>query len=62
MLLWLIRQLALELGDGGVGVGQPLLDRQPCLVRRQRLSRLAGLTSEDADVVVAIRQVASETR
>ena len=33
----------LELGDGGVGVGQPLLDRPRRLVRRQRLARLAGL-------------------
>ena len=59
MLLWL-RQVALELGDGGVGVGQLLLDRPRRLVRRQRLGRLAGLAQQDADVVVATRQVALE--
>ena len=40
-----VGQVGLELGDGGVGVGQPLLDRQRLLVRRQRLGRLAGRRS-----------------
>ena len=55
-----VRQVALELGDGGVGVGQLLLDRQRRLVRLQRLGRLAGAAQQDADVVVAVRQVALE--
>ena len=38
-------QVVLELGDGGVGVGQLLPDRQRLLVRPQRLGRLAGRAS-----------------
>ena len=45
MLLWLYRQVAPEFGDGGVVVGQLLLDRQRPAVRLQRLGRLAGLRS-----------------
>ena len=60
MLLWLLARSTLELGDGGVGLGQPLPDRPRRLVRRQRLCRLAGLAQQVADVVVARRQVALE--
>ena len=55
-----VRQAASEFGDGGVVVGQLLLDRQRPPVRLQRLDRLAGLRLQIADVVVADRQAASE--
>ncbi len=48
MSLWVDPQFALELDDGGVGVGQPLPDRPRRLVRRQRLFRLAGCFSTTA--------------
>src|SRR5262249_59407436 len=44
-----LRQVALEPGEGGVGVGQPLPDRPRRLERRQRLAWLAGLPQQDAD-------------
>ena len=47
MLLWLSRQLALELGVGGVGVGQLLPDRQCFPVGDQR--RLACRRSRRSD-------------
>jgi len=50
----------LELGDGGVNVGQLPLDRQRRLVGRQRLGRPARGIQQGADVVVADRQVPLE--
>ena len=56
MLLWLAARSLLELREGGVGLGQLLLDRQRRLIRLQRLARLAGVAQQDADVIVAGRQ------
>ena len=47
------RQVAAEFGDGGVVVGQLLLDRQRLAVLGLRLRRLARLRQQDAEVVVA---------
>ena len=61
MLLWSAGQVALELGDGGVGVGQPL--RGSPAPPRYAASASAGLPvslSSSAEVVVAARQVALE--
>ena len=59
-LLWLVRQDGAEVGDGGVVVGQLLLDRQRRAVLGLRLRRLARRRQQDAEVVVAGRQVAAE--
>ena len=52
-LWWLIRQVAAEFGDGGVVVGQLLVDRQRLAVLGLRFRRLARLRQQDAEVVVA---------
>ena len=51
-----VRQTAAEFGDGGVVVGQLLLDRQRLAVLGLRLCRLARGHQQDAEVVVAVRQ------
>ena len=55
-----VRQGDAELSDGGVVVGQSLLDRQRLPVLGLRLRRLAGLRQEDAEADVAHRQVATK--
>ena len=49
-----VRQAAAEFGDGGVLVGQLLLDRQRLAVLGLRLRRLARLRQQAAEVVVAV--------
>ena len=56
-LLWLSARSVAEVGDGGVVVGQLLLDRQRLAVLGLRLRRLARLRQQVAEVVVAVRQV-----
>ncbi len=55
-----VRQVAAEFGDGGVVVGQLLLDRQRLAVLGLRLRRLARLSQQFAEVVVADRQTTAE--
>ena len=55
-----MRQAIDELGDGGVVVGQLLIDRARRLERLQRLGRLAGVVEHVGDAVVAVRQLALE--
>ena len=52
------RQAAAEFGDGGVVVGQLLLDRQRRAVLGLRLRRLARVPQQDADAEDRVRQVA----
>ncbi len=54
------RQAAAEFGDGGVVVGQLLLDRQRLAVLGLRFRWLARIRQQDAEVVVADRQAAAE--
>ena len=56
------RQAAAEFGDGGVVLGQLLLDRQRLAVLGLRLRRLARLRQQEAEVVVAARQADCGTR
>ena len=50
-------QLALEVRDGGVVVGQLLLEGAGLLVGRQRLRRLARLLQQNADGVAGPGQI-----
>ena len=56
MLLWLRGQVALELGDGGVGVGQLLLDRQGFPVSDQGVLLVADLVGQQAQVEAGLGQ------
>ena len=49
------REVALELSDVGVGVGQPLADGPRLLVRGERLGRVAGVVLDPGDPVQALR-------
>ena len=49
-----------EVGDGGMVVGQLLLDGRGLSVLGLRRSRLARLRQQDAEGVVAVRQPAAE--
>ncbi len=52
-----VRQAAAEFGDGGVVVGQLLVDRQRPAVLGLRLRRLARVRQQDADPEDRVRQV-----
>ena len=54
------RQVAAELGDGGVVVGQLLLDRDRLAVLGLRFRWLARIRQQGAEVVNVTRQVAAE--
>jgi hypothetical protein len=54
------RQAAADAGDGGVVVGELLMDRQGCAILRLRLDRTARLRQQDAEVVMGVRKVATE--
>ena len=58
MLLWLLGQIDLVLGDGGVVARQPFADRQARRCDSMRLGRATRLAQQDADVVVALGQIA----
>ena len=51
-------QFALEPGNAGVGVCQPLLDHERLAVRLNRCQRLPGIAMNVADTVVADGQLA----
>ena len=55
-------QVVAEFGDGGVVVGQLLHERDRLAELGLRLRRLARVIQQDAEVVVADRQVGSGTR
>ena len=54
------RQVAAEVGDGGVFVGQLPRDRDRVSVLRLRLDRTALCLQQAAEPVVAVRQAAAE--
>ncbi len=60
--LMVLRQVALETGDGRVGVGELLQNRLRPLERCQGCLEISRLVLEEADVVVALCQVALELR
>lgn len=60
--LVVLRQVALESGDGGVGVGQLLLDRPSLLERCKGFGEMSGLLLHVADVVMALCQATLELR
>jgi hypothetical protein len=55
-------QLALKLGDRGIGIGQLLADTPRLLPSRQRLGRPPCLRQQHCDVVVTAGQVALQGR
>ena len=55
------RQVVAEVGDGGVVVGQLLVDRHRLAELGLRLRRLARLRQQGAEEVVAVRQAEAES-